>query len=127
MPNIGFKDRTVAELLKQMALERRTRPHVATRIEQDAYPFGDGGLEIVGITLTEDMGATTAGEASCTVQPTWDPATETYTGSSTSQVAVDSKGVFAAAVSGAEGLAIRRQGNGRIVYEVIQLDCGPAA
>ena len=81
------------------------------------------GLALVGITLTEDMGATTAGEASCTVQPTWDPATEAYTGSTASQVAVDSKGVFADAVSGAVGLALRRQGNSRIVYEIIQLSC----
>jgi hypothetical protein len=82
--------------------------------------------EIVGVQLTEDMGATTANEASCTVKETWDPESESFTGTGTG-ILVDPEAVFEGAVSGATGYARRMQGNGRIVYLGENLNCGTAA
>lgn len=79
--------------------------------------------EIVGVTLTEDIGATNSNEATCTVRATWDPATESFTGSE-SGVFVDPEAVFAGAVSGATGYARKMQGNNRIVYLGENLNCG---
>ena len=80
------------------------------------------GARIVGFTLTEDMGDTTAGEASATIKATWDASSETYTGSD-SGVVVDPLGIFAEATSGADGKGVLRQGNGRTVIDPLIMDC----
>lgn len=73
-------------------------------------------FRVVGFTLTEDMGETTAGEASCTVHKVWDPATETYAGTD-SGVVVDPGGVFASALDKMVGKGIVRKGDSRNVVD----------
>ncbi len=86
---------------------------------------GEGGGEdsqVVGFTLTEDMDNTTAGEASATIHKTWDPATESYTGSE-SGVVKDTRSIFGAATDTSKGLGRLRQGNGREIVDPYNIEC----
>lgn len=82
MANIGFRDRETALLLKQIAAERRLRPHISTRIEQEDYPFGEGGGGAAVIAFRLGPGlfgspATVLGYWNCydPAAPTGDPPT----------------------------------------------------
>ena len=99
-------------------VERMTRNHPGHRARWAKH----GGLRIVGFTLTEDMGKTTAGEASATVSLTWSPSTESYTGSDVGTV-VDPMGIFADALDGEYGKGIMRQGDDRTVIDPLVISC----
>jgi len=79
---------------------------------------------VVGIVLTEDMGNTTTGEASCTVKPNWDASAEAYssTGSFTG-VAKDVQGIFVDATDASEGMGKLRMGDDRRVVEIYNMEC----
>ena len=60
----GFHERETAVILKRVADERRTRPDVATRVQQDGYPFGDGeGVKWYKLTGNLDAGGTATAHA----------------------------------------------------------------
>ena len=77
----------------------------------------------VAFTLTEDMGNTTSGEASCTIHRVWDASTEDYTTGTEAGVVRDPGDVFSAALNGAYGKGWLRQGNGRQVIDPIVISC----
>ena len=81
-----------------------------------------GGDRIVAFTLTEDMDATTDGEASVTMHKTWDATTEAYTGSEAG-VVLSIGGAFDDALSGAYGEGRIRPGNGRQIIDPIWIAC----
>lgn len=85
--------------------------------------IGGGGDRVVKIVLTEDLGETTAGEASCTISSVWSAATESYSGSDAG-VAKDTTGMFAGALDGATGWGWLKTGNSRQIVEIGNLDCG---
>ncbi len=80
------------------------------------------GLTLIAFTLTEDMGNTTASEASATLHKSWDAATETYTGSDDG-VVVDPGDIFDEALSGAYGKGYLRPGNDRTVVDPVVIGC----
>ncbi len=76
----------------------------------------------VAFTMTEDMGATTSGEASVTLHGAWDPSTEAYTGSGTG-VVISPGTAFDAALDGAYGEGTLRRGDGRMVIDPNWISC----
>ena len=73
---------------------------------------GDGH---VPFTLTEDIGATTSGEASATILE-WDFSTTKHAG----ETVLDNGGIFADGTSGSKGIAVKIGSD----YHIIQLACG---
>lgn len=70
MPNIGFKDRETAVILKQVAHERMSRPNVKTRVEFEPYPaFGGDDWTWHELTANLDAGGTATANPAA-----WDPA-----------------------------------------------------
>ena len=101
-----------------------------TAVETSRDKFGEWlisgmGSDIVGVTLTGDLSSTgtSTDEVACIVRSDWDPGTETFSGSEIG-VFVDPEHVFSGAVSGATGYARKMQGNGRVVYLGVNLNCG---
>ncbi len=80
------------------------------------------GLTLIAFTLTEDMGNTTAGEASATLHKSWVPADEGYSGSDDG-VVVDPGDIFDEALDGAYGKGFLRPGNDRQVVDPIVIGC----
>ena len=81
------------------------------------------GGTLVAFTLTEDMGTTTSGEASCTVHRVWSSADETYTTGTEEGVVVDPFDIFDEAVDEANGKGYLRAGDGRQVIDPIVISC----
>lgn len=79
----------------------------------------DSGMPIVAIKLTS---AISGGEATGVLRE-WDASAEGFTDVAGSVVIVDSQGIFTGGASGEYGFAIRRAGNNRVVYDLIQLGC----
>ncbi len=80
------------------------------------------GSTVVGFTLTEGMGNTTAGEASATLHKVWNVSTETYTGSEAG-VVVDPGDIFDVATSGSYGKGLLRTGSDREVVDPYIMKC----
>lgn len=78
--------------------------------------------EVVQFTLTEDMGASTANEASCTIQDVWTPASEAYSGSDVG-VVKDTVGIFTDATDASKGIGHFRRGDDRIIIEPYNMEC----
>ncbi len=96
--------------------------YVPTLLTEGGTRYAHQAHQIVGFTLTEDMGNTTAGEASATLSRTWVAASEGYTGSETMQVK-DVQGIFSAATSGSTGVGQIRLGNDREIIEPFNMSC----
>ena len=96
--------------------------YVATAITECGTRYAMPAQAVVYFVLTEDMGNTTAGEASATISSMWVAADEGYTGS-VSGVVVDPGDIFTEATSGAKGKGVLRQGDGRTVIDPLVMTC----
>jgi len=119
MANYGFQDKTVALTLKQVALERRTRPDVASRIEQDGYPFD--GLTLVHFKIN---GAHSLGAVlDCTLGE-WDPGLHDHTYTGDAAKCIDRRKNVPTSSDNATGVgyALPSTDHGSIIY-ILDLDC----
>lgn len=73
------------------------------------------GPSLAPFTLTEDIGATTSGEASATILE-WDFTTTKHSG----ETVLDNGGIFEGGTSGSNGIALKVGSE----YHIIQLACG---
>lgn len=119
MPNIGFRDRETALLLKQIAAERRLRPHISTRIEQEEYRFGAS----VGIVHFQIEGAHSLNTVLDCFICGWDPALHLDV-VTTRAKCIDRRQGVPIAPDNATGLGHWKPSDdhGRIIY-IIDLDC----
>ena len=97
--------------------------YVATALTEGGTRYATLVHEVVAFTLTEDMDASTPGEASCTIRRAWSAANEEYTASSDTSVVVDPDDIWDAALSGAEGRGYLMPGNDRTVIDPIVISC----
>ena len=84
--------------------------------------FGPMGDRIHAVKITENMGATTSGEAAGLLCE-WTCADEQYADTEIEITVVDPFGIFSDGTSGSYGFAFARGGNDRTVFILIQLEC----
>lgn len=114
MATIRQFDAESMRLIKQVVNQvLRERPGETRPLRR--YPRGGGGANIVPFTLTEDIGATTSGEASATILE-WDFTTTKHSG----ETVLDNGGIFEGGTSGSNGIALKVGSE----YHIIQLACG---
>lgn len=77
------------------------------------------GTTVYAVKLTADIASSEAAGVLCE----WDAATEAFSDTATAITVYDSLGIFAGATSGKYGYAVKRLGDGRDLYDLIQLEC----